>query len=267
MSPHEPTVTTTTSDGVRRIVLSRPAAMNAVDRAMAAELRLAVDEAAADPAVRCVVLAGEGRAFCSGADLREMGPEALGEDASGDVGAILRERYHPIITGLRGMPKPVLSAVHGPAVGVGLSLALAADLVLASESAYFLLAFVNIGLAPDGGASAFVPSRIGLGRATQMAMLGERVPAPQALDWGLVDRVEPDAGLVAAVDELAARLAAGPTRSYAAVKEQLNAWNLGELARQLELEASLQGALGASEDVVEGVQAFLERRPARFTGR
>jgi 2-(1,2-epoxy-1,2-dihydrophenyl)acetyl-CoA isomerase len=249
--------------GVARVVLQRPEAMNAIDEATALALRDAVAELGADDEVRCVVLAAEGRAFCSGADLREMAAGA----GEADLGALLRERYHPTILGLRTMPKPVVAAVQGPAVGVGLSLALAADLVLAAEGAYFLLAFVNIGLAPDGGASALVPDRIGAGRATRMAMLGERVPAPEALAWGLVDAVHPADELPAAVDALAARLAAGPTRSYAAIKAQRAAWSGADLARQLELEADLQGALGRTEDLSEGVSAFLERRSARFVGR
>lgn len=251
------------AEGVARIVLRRPDAMNAVDAATAVALRDAVADVGADDAVRCVVLAAEGRAFCAGADLREM----AGGAGEADLGALLRERYHPTILGLRSMPKPVVAAVQGPAVGVGLSLALAADLVLAAEEAYFLLAFVNIGLAPDGGASALVPDRVGAGRALRMAMLGERVGAAEALDWGLVDAVHPAGELPGAVAALAARLAGGPTRSYAAIKAQREAWSGADLARQLELEADLQGALGRTEDLSEGVSAFLERRPARFAGR
>ena len=141
-----------------------------------------------------------------------------------DVLTALTERYHPIITGVRLLPKPVIAAVNGPAVGIGCSLALACDLVVARESAYFLLAFVNLGLVPDGGSSLLVPARVGFARATEMAMLGERIPARQALEWGMINRVTPDDGLEEAVDALAARLAAGPTRAYAGIKRQLNAW-------------------------------------------
>jgi 2-(1,2-epoxy-1,2-dihydrophenyl)acetyl-CoA isomerase len=151
-------------------------------------------------------------------------------------------------------------------VGIGCSLALACDVVLAKESAYLLLAFVNIGLVPDGGSSVFVPARVGAGRAAQMAMLGERIPAARAQEWGLVDRVAADDGFDAAVDALAEQLATGPTRSYAASKELLNARVYAGLDEQLEREASLQEQMAASADFVEGVAAFLEKRGASFTG-
>jgi 2-(1,2-epoxy-1,2-dihydrophenyl)acetyl-CoA isomerase len=165
------------------------------------------------------------------------------------------------------MPKPVIAAVNGAAVGIGCSLALACDLVIAAESAYFLLAFVNIGLVPDGGSSLLVPARAGAGRAAEMAMLGERVPAATARAWGLVDRLASDETFGAEVDALAERLATGPTRAYAAAKEQLNATVYASLDEQLELEASLQEQMAASGDFAEGVAAFLEKRPARFTGQ
>jgi 2-(1,2-epoxy-1,2-dihydrophenyl)acetyl-CoA isomerase len=165
------------------------------------------------------------------------------------------------------MEKPVVAAVNGPAVGIGLSLALAADLVVAAAGAYFMLAFVNIGLVPDGGSSIFVPDRIGFARATELAMLGERIPAAQALEWGLINRVWPDAELPARSEELAARLAAGPTRSYAGSKRQLNAWMDRGLAEQLVLEATIQREVAGSSDFVEGVLAFVEKRQAAFEGR
>ena len=165
------------------------------------------------------------------------------------------------------MPKPVLAAVNGPAVGIGCSLALACDLVLAADTAYFLLAFINIGLAPDGGSSVFVPARAGAGRAAEMAMLGERVPAAQGRAWGLVDRLVAADSFDAEVDALAEQLATGPTRAYAGAKEQLNARVYAGLDEQLELEASLQQEMAGSEDFGEGVLAFLEKRAARFTGK
>ena len=137
---------------------------------------------------------------------------------------MLTERYHPIIKAIRTMPKPVVAAVNGVAAGIGLSLALSCDLVVSAESAYFVLAFVNVGLVPDGGSSALVPSRIGFARAAELAMLGERLPATQALDWGLINRAWPDAELMAKAEELVGRLASGPTGSYAGTKRQLNAW-------------------------------------------
>ena len=259
------TVTLERRDGELRITLNRPDALNAWDKQLGEDLLAAVREAGADDGVRAVVITGAGRAFSSGADLRAgFDPTPEGHP---DVQTALHERYHPIIAGLREMPKPVVARVNGPAVGIGCSLALVCDLIVACESAYFLLAFVNIGLVPDGGSSLLLPERVGLARATEMAMLGERIPARQALEWGLINRVTADDELDGVVDELAARLAAGPTRAYAGIKRQLNAWLFARMAEQLDLEASIQQQSAASGDFVEGVQAFLEKRPAAFTGR
>jgi len=247
-----------------RIELNRPERMNAWDRELGLDLLAAVELAAGDDSVRAVTITGAGRAFSSGADLRDGFDPA--PDGRPDVGAALRERYHPIITGIRRMPKPVLAAVNGPAVGIGCSLALACDLVLAADSAYFMLAFVNIGLVPDGGASIFVPARAGAGRAAEMALLGERVPAAVGRDWGLVDRLAGDDSFQDEVDALAERLATGPTRAYAGAKRQLNARVYAGLDEQLELEASLQQELARSADFGEGVLAFLEKRAPGFTG-
>jgi 2-(1,2-epoxy-1,2-dihydrophenyl)acetyl-CoA isomerase len=250
--------------GELRITLNRPDAMNAWNKQLGRELLAAVEEAAHDDAVRAVTITGAGRAFSSGADLKAgFDPTP---DGHPDVESVLHEVYHPIITGLRRVPKPVLAAVNGPAVGIGASLALASDLIIARESAYFLLAFVNIGLVPDGGSSLLLPERVGLARATEMAMLGERIPAPTALEWGLVNRVVADDGFEQAIDDLAARLASGPTKAYAGIKLQLNSWLFGRMAEQLDLEASLQQQSAASGDFLEGVQAFLEKRPAAFGG-
>jgi 2-(1,2-epoxy-1,2-dihydrophenyl)acetyl-CoA isomerase len=259
------TVTLERRDGELRITLNRPDALNAWDKQLGEDLLAAVREAGADDGVRAVVITGAGRAFSSGADLRAgFDPTPEGHP---DVQTALHERYHPIIAGLREMPKPVVARVNGPAVGIGCSLALVCDLIVACESAYFLLAFVNIGLVPDGGSSLLLPERVGLARATEMAMLGQRIPARQALEWGLINRVTADDELDGVVDELAARLAAGPTRAYAGIKRQLNAWLFARMAEQLDLEASIQQQSAASGDFVEGVQAFLEKRPAAFTGR
>ena len=248
-----------------RIELNRPDTMNAWNEQFGLDLLAAVQEAAADDSVRSVTITGAGRGFSSGADLKAgFDPTPSGRP---DVHTALTERYHPIITGIRRMPKPVVAAVNGPAVGIGLSLALAADLVIARESAYFLLAFVNIGLVPDGGSSLFVPERVGFARATEMAMLGEKIPARQALEWGLINRVAADEDFEREVDALAQRLASGPTRSYAGTKRQLNSWLYGRMDDQLALEAEIQQESAESGDFLEGVQAFLEKRPARFGGR
>jgi len=250
--------------GVAKIELNRPETMNAWNAQFGLDLLAAVQRVAADDDVRAVQVVGAGRGFSSGADLKQ-GFEP-GPNGRPDVGTVLRERYHPIITRVREMPKPVVAAVHGPAVGIGLSLALAADLIVAAESAYFLLAFVNIGLVPDGGSSLFVPARVGHTRAAEMAMLGERIPAPQALEWGLINRVAADDAFEAEVDALAERLATGPTASYAGSKRQLNAWVHGGFQDQLDLEASIQQQMAASGDFPEGVQAFLAKRPPEFKG-
>jgi 2-(1,2-epoxy-1,2-dihydrophenyl)acetyl-CoA isomerase len=248
------------------IELNRPDALNAWDGALGDELLEAVQAVARDDEVRAVVVTGVGRAFSSGADLRDVSTRPRTPEGHVDLRSLLDERYHPIITTIRTMPKPVLAAVNGPAVGIGLSLALAADLIVAAESAYLLLAFVNIGLVPDGGSSLFVPTRVGLARAAEMAMLGERLSAAQALEWGLINRVVPDERFADEVAALRDRLASGPTRSYAGTKRQLNHWLYTRMDEQLALEADVQQEMAASGDFAEGVAAFIEKRQAAFGG-
>jgi 2-(1,2-epoxy-1,2-dihydrophenyl)acetyl-CoA isomerase len=249
------------------IELNRPDALNAWNAQLGDDLLTALQAVADDDGVRAVVLTGAGRAFSSGADLRDLsGQERRTAEGQIDVRRVLTERYHPIITTVRTMPKPVLAAVNGPAVGIGLSLALAADLIVAADSAYFLLAFVNIGLVPDGGSSLFVPARVGFARAAEMAMLGERVPAAQALQWGLINRVVADAEFGTEVQALRDRLASGPTRSYAGTKRQLNHWLYSRMDEQLDFEADIQQEMVASGDFAEGVAAFIEKRAATFGG-
>jgi 2-(1,2-epoxy-1,2-dihydrophenyl)acetyl-CoA isomerase len=252
--------------GVATIELARPETMNAWNKQFGLDLRAAVEEVAADDSARAVCITGSGRGFSSGADLRDISDEQTPEGRP-DVYKVLTERYHPIITGLRTMPKPVVAAVNGPAVGIGLSLALAADLVVARESAYFLLAFVNIGLVPDGGSSLFVPERVGFTRAMEMAMLGERIGAPQAKEWGLINQCVADDAFEPTVERLMDRLAGGATASYAGIKRQLNAWLYAKMDDQLELEAQIQRESANSDDFVEGVTAFLQKRAAEFKGR
>jgi 2-(1,2-epoxy-1,2-dihydrophenyl)acetyl-CoA isomerase len=262
--PSHETIDLTIDDGAATILLNRPEALNAWNEQFGRDLLDAVTSASEDQAVRAVLITGAGRGFSSGADLKEQ--RTGDEGGLPDLSARLKEIYHPIITGLREMPKPVIAAVNGPAVGIGCSLALACDLIVASESAYFLLAFVNIGLVPDGGSTAFLPARIGLARSTEMMMLGERVPAEQALEWGLVNRVVPDERLEAEASELLKRLASGPTASYAGSKRLLNRRVYADLAGQLDAEAEAQREQGHTADFVEGVVSFVEKRPAKFTG-
>ena len=259
------TVSVYRQGGAMKLELSRPEQRNALNTRMRLDLLAAVRAAAAADDVRAVLITGAGPAFSSGADLKE--PRELTSDGHPDVYSVLTEHYHPIITGIREMPKPVVAAVPGAAAGIGLSLALACDLVLAAESAYFLLAFVNIGLVPDGGSSALVPARVGFGRAAELAMLGERLGARKALDWGLINQVWPDSELSDRAEQLCARLAQGPTGSYAGTKRQLNRWLYQNLGAQLEFEAQVQQERAGSADFAEGVLAFASKREPRFTGR
>jgi 2-(1,2-epoxy-1,2-dihydrophenyl)acetyl-CoA isomerase len=258
------TVELTLQERVAWITLNRPEALNALTAEMGRELRTAVEHVAASSEVRAIVLTGAGRGFSSGADLK-AGIWTL-EDGRIDLLTPLREIFHPLILRVRTLEKPVIAAVNGGAVGIGCSLALAADIVVAAESAYFLMAFANIGLTLDGGASALLVGRIGHARASEMALLAERVSAQQALTWGLVNQVVPDGDLQAAAAGIAARLASGAPGSYASTKRTLNAAAYPRLAEVLELEATLQRERAESEDFLEGVQAFLEKRPAQFTG-
>src|SRR3984885_13528580 len=249
-----------------KIELNRPDRMNAWSSALSADLLSALRAVAADDGVRAVMLTGAGRAFCSGADLKEGMANAAANGGRLDTETPLVTWYHPIVTAIREMEKPVVTAVNGPAAGAGLSLALAGDLVVAKESAYFSLAFVNIGLVPDGGSSLFVPSRVGFARAAELAMLGERLGARTALDWGLINRVWPDEEYQAQALALLDRMAAGATRSYAGTKRQLNKWLYEHMDAQLQFGAGIQREMAASGDFAEGLAAFAEKRPPRFSG-
>jgi 2-(1,2-epoxy-1,2-dihydrophenyl)acetyl-CoA isomerase len=264
---HLDTVNTTVEQGAATIELNRPEALNAWNKQLGQDLLAALRHASQEPAIRAVRITGGGRAFSSGADLRDISGDDLTPEGRPNVYGVLTERYHPIMHAIREMEKPVVAAVNGGAVGIGCSLALCCDLVVAAESAYFLLAFVNIGLVPDGGSSLFVPARIGMARAAEMAMLGERVSAAQALEWGLANRVFANEDFERESAALTARLALGPTRSYAACKRLLNERLYAGMEEQLELEATLQQQMAGSDDFVEGVSAFLAKRPARFAGR
>ena len=262
----EKTILWEVTDGVGRVTLNRPDTLNAWIPELGAELKAIFEGPATADDVRSVLITGAGRGFSSGADLK-AGFDPDPDDGGPNIRKELHEVYHPAIVAIRTLPKPVVTAVNGPAVGIGCSLALAGDLVLAAESAYLLLAFVNIGLMPDGGSTLFVPAAVGKARAFQMTLLGERVPAPQALEWGLVNAVHPDDSLMAEAEALATRLAAGPTRAYAAAKQALNRMIYPDIEGQLHLEGELQHQLARTSDFLEGVGAFVEKRQAAFTGR
>jgi 2-(1,2-epoxy-1,2-dihydrophenyl)acetyl-CoA isomerase len=252
------------ASAVLRVRFNRPDVLNAFDASSTIELLDVIRAADTDDGVRAVLLTGTGRAFSSGA---ELGGQTSEKDISSVIETELREVSGPLILALRRLRKPVIAAVNGPAAGIGCSIALACDLVVAAESAFFLLAFSNIGLTPDGGASLLLPARIGLGRAFVLALLAERLPAAEAVSWGLADRMVPDAELASVTEALAVRLAAGPTLSYAATKQAINAAVLGGLEAALDLEAGLQGELAATADFAEGAAAFSDKRRPQFQGR
>ncbi|WP_427925108.1 enoyl-CoA hydratase-related protein [Streptomyces sp. cg40] len=243
------------SGSVLRLALARPDRLNALGTAALDELAHQIDRAASDDRVRAVTLTGEGRAFCSGADLGTVV----------DAGTV--EAANRAVLALRRTGKPVVAAVNGAAVGVGCSLALACDLVIARRSAYFLLAFAALGLMPDGGATALVPAAVGRARAMRMAMLGERIPAGTAFEWGLISMVVDDDAFEATVESVAAQLADGPPLAHERTKHALNAAVLPGLTRALETERTGQGELLRSQDFSEGLAAFRDHRQPKFTGR
>jgi 2-(1,2-epoxy-1,2-dihydrophenyl)acetyl-CoA isomerase len=247
---------------VRVLTLNRPDRLNAAPPALFDELRDALGDLGG---ARAVLITGAGRAFCSGAD---VGGGALGGDDPGEATyAALTEHYNPTIAAIAGLAVPVVSAVRGPAAGIGCSLALAADFCVASETAYFLQAFVNIGLVPDGGASWMLPRLIGRARAIEMMLLGERVPAGKALDWGMIHTVVADDALDAAALALAARLAAGPTLALGLMRRAIGQALQSDYATALRAEAEAQRQARGSADSSEGGMAFLQKRAPVFTGR
>ena len=245
---------------VLSLTLNRPDRLNAVTGPLAGALLGALRDAARDDGVRAVLLRGAGRGFCAGQDLGVIGPDQ-------DLSTILEEQFNPLVRAIRAMPKPVVCAVQGVAAGAGANLALACDIVLAGESARFIQAFVKIGLVPDSGGTWLLPHLVGDARARGMAMLGEPVGALQAAEWGLIWRSVPDAALEAEAHSVAATLAALPTQAIRLMKQAFAAAGENTLERQLDLERDLQREAGATPDFREGVQAFIEKRSARFTGR
>jgi 2-(1,2-epoxy-1,2-dihydrophenyl)acetyl-CoA isomerase len=257
-------ITHAVAEGVATITLNRPEVLNSCNRPMVAELAHAATAAAEDDAVRVVVLTGAGRAFCAGQDLAEAVPPE--PEARPDIGDIVAG-YNTLIRALRTMEKPVLAAVNGVAAGAGANIALACDFVVASENASFIQAFAKIGLVPDNGGTFFLPRLVGMARATQLAMLADKVRATQAMEWGMIYRVVPETELRAVTREFAADLASQPTRGLGLIKRALNAAWSNDLDRQLDLEAELQREAGQTADYLEGVRAFQEKRRPHFAGR
>jgi len=252
-------------DGVAQLTLRRPEKLNALTPQLQSELRDALAGLAAAGEARCLVISGEGRGFCSGADLGQ-GDDEVDEQGEVDLGASLERHFNPTIRALSAQPLPTVAAVRGPCVGAGMSLALACDFVVAARSAYFSQAFVNVGLVPDAGSTWFLPRLVGPARATALMMLGSRLAASEAEQWGLVWRCVEDETLAEAALELATELASKPTRTLLMCRQALRASATNDLDRQLDLERDLQRLAGRTEDAREGLRAFAERRPPRFTG-
>ncbi|MBI4718727.1 MAG: enoyl-CoA hydratase/isomerase family protein [Planctomycetes bacterium] len=259
-------VLTTGERGVRTITLNRPEVLNACNLALLQALGQALRDAEKDESVRCVVITGAGRAFCSGQDLADVADRYTSPEPI-ELGSHLRKHYHPVIVRLRTMEKPVVAAVNGVAAGAGCSLALACDVRIAAESASFIEAFVNVGLVPDSASTFMLPRLIGVGRALEMCFTGRKLAAAEALSLGLVTRVVPDADLPAECAKLAQKLSGMPTRAIGLTKRALNAAWTADLESQLEYEAMLQTTAGQSHDHREGVLAFMEKRPPKFLGR
>jgi 2-(1,2-epoxy-1,2-dihydrophenyl)acetyl-CoA isomerase len=249
-----------TAGAVGVITLNRPDSLNALNAAMVDELRAAV-EGAPGAGARCLLLTGEGRGFSSGADL------ASGGGLPADAGMALEKHFNPLVEALFALPIPVVAAVNGPCAGAGCSLALAADIVIASRSAYFLQAFVNIGLIPDAGATWLLPRLAGRARAMEMMMLGERIAAEKAAEWGMISRVVEDEELTSEAVALAARLAEGPTVAYGLIRRLARESGQASLGAALAAERAAQREAGETEDFKAAVLAFLQKRPATFEGR
>lgn len=251
-------------EGIARLTLNRPDALNALSRPLLAELTAAVEATDASAEARVLVLRGQGRAFCSGADL--SGGSSPAGSPGFDAGEVLEQYYNPLMKRLFDFRLPIVSAVQGPVVGAGCMLALVADIVIAARSAYFLQAFVNIGLVPDAGSSWWLPRLVGPGRALSMMLLGERIVAEDAAAWGMVYKAVDDADLEEATQAIAGRFAAGPTIAYGLIRRAAREALSTGFANALDRERADQRSAGNSADFLEGVSAFREKRKASFKG-
>jgi len=251
--------------GIARVTLNRPERLNSFTAKMHEELRDALAMVRADTSARVLLLTGAGRGFCAGQDLsdRAVAPG----DAPVDLGASIEANYRPLVLALQSFPMPVVCAVNGVAAGAGANIALSCDLVVAAKSASFIQAFCKIGLIPDSGGTYFLPRLVGTARAMGLALLGDKLSAQQAADWGLIWKCVEDAELVSTVDALLAQLAQAPTRGLVATRRALHASSHATLEAQLDFERDLQRELGDSTDYREGVAAFLAKRAPQFTGR
>ncbi len=253
------------ADGVATLTLNRPDSLNSFNTRMHAEVRVALATVTAEASIRCLLLTGAGRGFCAGQDLSDRSV-APGERMP-DLGSSLEDRYNPLIRTLTGLEKPVVCAVNGVAAGAGANIALACDIVLAARSASFIQAFCKLGLIPDSGGTWSLVKALGLPRAKGLAMLGDRLSAEQAADWGLIWRCVDDADLMDEARKLARHLATQPTLGLAAIKQALHLACAADLDTQLDTERDLQRRAGRSEDYREGVAAFMEKRKPEFKGR
>ncbi|MBI4766354.1 MAG: enoyl-CoA hydratase/isomerase [Deltaproteobacteria bacterium] len=254
------------TDNVAVLTLNHPEVLNAVSVQMLRELTAALDEIE-DPEkeARCLILTGAGRGFCAGAHLDD--PESSRSQGELKAGSLLEKWYHPILLRLRDLRMPIITAVNGPAAGVGMSLALMGDLVIAARSSYFLQAFRRIGLIPDGGSTFLLPRKVGWARAVELSMLAERLSAEKALEWGLVNRVVDEGQTLKAALDLGRELAAGPTISMALIRKAYWQSFSNTYEQQLHLESELQTEAGRTQDFAEGRTAFLEKRPPVFKGK
>ena len=258
------TIKFTTNNGVATLTLNRPKALNSFTSEMHEEVRQAVAQVIENPDIRCLVLTGAGRGFCAGQDLGDR--TVTSDGGAPDLGESVEKNYNPLIRSLMNLPKPVICAVNGVAAGAGSSIALACDIVLAARSSSFIQVFCKIGLVPDSGGTFNLPRTVGLARAKGLAMLGDKLPAETAEEWGLIWKCIDDDDLQEEAQKMARHLATQPTRGLGRIKKLLNESSTNTLVEQTDLEQQAMQELGQSDDYREGVAAFMEKRPPVFKG-